>query len=187
MPTVFRHSNRKIYLPIHVDDLLVVGAAFDCKCFFEALSGHFNLKSTGPFSCGGPAEVQYLKKNVIVTREGIVVEPCKQYTPKLLELLHIENRRDKTCPHQNNLEVYSPEKILPGELLRADQRRVFRGGPGLCLYFAQERPDAQEAVRVLSTYTRGPTVVQYLFLNILQVIPRARLSIDFFFPTAMLE
>ena len=26
MPTVFRHSDRKMYLKIHVDDLLVIGS-----------------------------------------------------------------------------------------------------------------------------------------------------------------
>ena len=93
-----------------------------------------------------------------MTPDGIVVEPCKQYIPKLLELLHIENRREKTCPHHNNLEVYSRDKVLPGEILSAEQTRVFRGGLGLCLYLAQDRPDVQEAVRVLSTCMGTPTV-----------------------------
>ena len=158
MPTVFRHTERRVYLTIHVDDLLVIGSDFDCKWFLDELSLHFNLKSSGPFSSSEPAEVQYLKKNIIITPDGIVVEPCKQYIPKLLELLHVENRREKTCPHHNNLEAYSRDKILPGELLNAEQARVFRGGLGLCLYLAQDRPDVQEAVRVLSTYMGSPTV-----------------------------
>ena len=158
MPTVFRHTDRRVYLTIHVDDLLVIGSDFDCKWFLKELSLHFNLKSSGPFSSSDPAEVQYLKKNIIITPDGIVVEPCKQYIPKLLELLHVETRREKTCPHHNNLEAYSRDKILPGELLNAEQARVFRGGLGLCLYLAQDRPDVQEAVRVLSTYMGSPTV-----------------------------
>ena len=158
MPTVFRHTDRRVYLTIHVDDLLVIGSDFDCKWFLNELSLHFNLKSSGPFSSSEPAEVQYLKKNIIITPDGIVVEPCKQYIPKLLELLHVENRREKTCPHHNNLEAYSRDKILPGEMLNAEQARVFRGGLGLCLYLAQDRPDVQEAVRVLSTYMGSPTV-----------------------------
>ena len=56
------------------------------------------------------------------------------------------------------MEVYSRERILPGELLNAEQARIFRGGLGLCLYLAQDRPDVQEAVRVLSTYMGSPTV-----------------------------
>ena len=136
----------------------LLNAEFDCKWFLKELSLHFNLKSNGPFSCGEPAEVQYLEKKIIVIPDGVVVEPCKQYIPKLLELLRIENRREKTCPHRNNLEVYSREKILPGELLNAEQTRIFRGGLGLCLYLAQDGPDVQEAVRVLSTFMGSPTM-----------------------------
>ena len=158
MPTVFCHSERRIFLTIHVDDLLVIGSEFDCGWFLKELSVHFNLKSNGPFRCDQPAEVQYLKKNIIITPDGIVIEPCKQYIPKLLELLHVENRREKACPHHNNLEVYDRNKVLAGELLDQEQTRVFRGGLGLCLYLAQDRPDVQEAVRVLSTFMGSPTV-----------------------------
>ena len=62
MPTVFCHSDRRIFLTIHVDDLLVIGSEFDCGWFLKELSVHFNLKSNGPFRCDQPAEVQYLKK-----------------------------------------------------------------------------------------------------------------------------
>ena len=119
---------------------------------------HFNFKSSGPFQCGEPAEDQYLKKNIIITPDGITIEPCKQYVPKLLELLHVENRREKTRPHHNNLDVYEREKVLTGELLNQEKTRIFRGGLGLCLYLAQDRPDIQEAVPVLSTFMGSPTV-----------------------------
>ena len=95
MPTVFRHGEKTIYLTIHVDDLLVAGSMFDCKWFLDELSKHFNLKSSGPFPCGQPAEVQYLKKSLMITPDGIAIEPLKQYIPKLLELLHVENGREK--------------------------------------------------------------------------------------------
>ena len=35
MPTVFRHTDRRVYLTIHVDDLLVIGSDFDCKWFLN--------------------------------------------------------------------------------------------------------------------------------------------------------
>ena len=56
------------------------------------------------------------------------------------------------------LDVYDREKILTKELLNPEQTRVFRGGLGLALYLAQDRPDIQEAVRVLSTYMGNPTI-----------------------------
>ena len=158
MPTVFRHGEKKVYLTIHVDDLLVIGSQFDCKWFLDELSQHFKLKSNGPFQCGQTAEVQYLKKNIIITPDGIAIEPCKQYIPKLLELLHIENRREKSLPNHANLETYHKDRILENECLTGDLVRQFRGGLGLCLYLAQDRPDVQEAVRILSTYMGTPTV-----------------------------
>ena len=67
---LFRHADRRVYLTIHVDDLLAIGSDFDCQWFLSELSLHFNLKSNGPFSSAEPAEVQYLKKNIIVTPDG---------------------------------------------------------------------------------------------------------------------
>lgn len=187
-PTVFCHSDRRISLTIHVDDLLVVGSDFDCNWFLKELSVHFNLKSNGPFRCDQPAEVQYLKKNVIITADGIVIEPCKQYIPKLLELLQVENRREKSCPHHNNLEVYDRNKVLAGEFYGPEQTRVFRGCLGLCLYLAQDRTDVQEAVRVLSTFLGSPTVRALSALRHLACYTsRVRVSMECFFQVAVLE
>ena len=143
---------------MHVDDVLLIGSTFDCNWCLEELSKKFSLKSNGPFRVGQAAELQYLKKNILVSSEGIVTEPCKQYIPKLIELLGVENRREKSCPHHNGLEVYDRERILPKELLNPEQTKIFRGGLGLCLYLAQDRPDIQEAVRVLSTFMGSPTI-----------------------------
>ena len=68
MPTVFRHGERRVYLTIHVDDLLVIGSTFDCQWFLSELEKNFNVKSNGPFPYGEVGEVQYLKKNLILTR-----------------------------------------------------------------------------------------------------------------------
>ncbi len=158
MPTVFKHGEKKIYLTIHVDDLLVIGSTFDCNLFLKGLSKHFNLKSNGPFPCGQVAKVQYLKKNVISIPDGIAIEPCKQYIPKLLELLHVENRREKSLPKHANLEAYHKDRVLSNENLTGDLVKQFRGGLGLCLYLAEDRPDIQESVRVLSAYMGSPTL-----------------------------
>ena len=56
------------------------------------------------------------------------------------------------------MDVYEREKVLTGELLNQEKTRIFRGGLGLCLYLAQDRPDIQEAVPVLSTFMGSPTV-----------------------------
>lgn len=43
--------------------------------------------------------------------------------------------------------------------------KTFRGGLGLCMYLAKDRPDIQKSVKVLSTYMDIPTVRALLALK----------------------
>ena len=70
----------------------------------------------------------------------------------------MENRREKSLPNHANLEAYHKDKVLSNENPTGDLVKQFRGGLGLCLYLAQDRPDIQESVRVLSTYMGSPAV-----------------------------
>ena len=158
MVTVYKHKVKQMYVTIHVDDLLVIGSHDDCNWFKEEISKCFTVKSDGPYSTDDKWESQYLKRTLICNETGIVVEPNKKYIPKLLELLKIENRRGKSLPHHAQLESYSAERVLEKEKLGADDSRIFRGGLGICLYLAQDRPDVQESVRTLSGYMGCPTI-----------------------------
>ena len=89
-------------------------------------------------------------KRTLICTTGIVVEPNKKYIPKLLELLKIENRRGKSVPHHAQLEAYSADRVLEAEKLNIAESKVFRGGLGICLYLAQDRPDSQESVKTLA-------------------------------------
>ena len=180
MPTVLKHGEKKIYLTIHVDDLLVIGSIFDCNWFLAELSKHLNLKSDGPFPCGQVAEVQYSKKNLIWTPDGIANEPCKQYIPKLLELLRVENRREKSLPNHANLEAYHKDKVLSKENLTGDLVKQFRGGLGLCLYLAQDRPVIQESVRVLSNIREVQQFVLFQLWGIWHATWRVVWKLEYF-------
>ena len=158
MVTVYKHRVKRMYITIHVDDLLVVGSHDDCNWFKEQISKCFTVKSDGPYNIDDKWECQYLKRTLICTESGIVVEPNKKYIPKLLELLKIENRRGKSLPHHAQLESYSADRVLEREKLGAEESKIFRGGLGICLYLAQDRPDVQESVRTLSGYMGCPTV-----------------------------
>ena len=136
----------------------MIGSNDDCNWFKEEISKCFTVKSDGPYSTDEKWESQYLKRTLICNESGIVVEPNKKYIPKLLELLKIENRRGKSLPHHAQLESYSAERVLEKEKLGADDSRIFRGGLGICLYLAQDRPDVQESVRTLSGYMGCPTI-----------------------------
>ncbi len=158
MVTVYKHQTKIMYVTIHVDDLLVIGSRDDCVWFREEISKCFTVKCDGPYSVDEKWECQYLKRTLICTETGIVVEPNKKYVPKLLELLKMENRRGKSLPHHAQLESYSADRVLGAEKLNVAESKVFRGGLGICLYLAQDRPDVQESVKTLSGYMGCPTV-----------------------------
>ena len=158
MVTVYKHRVKCMYITIHVDDLLVIGSNDDCIWFKEHISKCFTVKSDEPYNMDEKWECQYLKRTLVCTESGVVIEPNKKYIPKLLELLKIENRRGKSLPHHAQLETYSAERILEAEKLSVEESKVFRGGLGICLYLSQDRPDVQESVRTLSGYMGCPTV-----------------------------
>ena len=158
MVTVYKHRVKCMYITIHVDDLLVIGSQDDCEWFKIEISTCFTVKSEGPYSLDEKWECQYLKRTLIGTETGIVVEPNKKYIPKLLELLKMENRRGKSLPHHAQWEVYSAERVLEAEKLNIAEIKVFRGGLGIRPYLAQDRPDIQESVNTLAGYMGCPTV-----------------------------
>ena len=91
-----------------------------------------------------------------------MIEPNKKYIPKLLELLKMENRRGKSLPHHAQLESYSADRVLEAEKLGISESKVFRGGLGICLYLAQDRPDIQESVKTLAGYLALPDSQGYV-------------------------
>ncbi len=70
--------------------------------------------------------------------------------PKLLGLLKIEHRRVKSLPNHSELETYSADRILNSERLSEAASKCFRGGLGICLFLAQDRPDIQGSVETMS-------------------------------------
>jgi len=160
MVTAYKHKVKCVcvYITIHVDDLLVVGSCDDCNWFKEQISKCFTVKSDGPYSIDDKWECQYLKRTLICTESGIVIEPNKKYIPKHLEPLKMANRRGKSLPHHAQLEAYSTDRVLEAEKLGVGESKVFRGGLGICLYLSQDRPDVQESVKTLSGYMGCPTV-----------------------------
>ena len=105
MVTVYKHKVKCMYITIHVDDLLIIGAQDECEWFKAEISQCFPVKSEGPYSLDERWECQYLKRTLISNETGIVI-PNKKYIPKLLELLKMENRRGKSLPHHAQLESY---------------------------------------------------------------------------------
>ena len=107
-PTIYRHQDPKklIYLTVHVDDVLLVCNEEDTEWFLDCIKT-LTVKRDGPHAQGSNSKVYYLKKQITLCEDGILVQPSAL---------------------------------------------------GLILYIAQDRPDIQFAVKVLSTYMTSPSI-----------------------------
>ena len=143
MVTVYKHKDKPRYVTIHVDGLLVVGPFDECHWFGAELPKTFTGKSEGPYNVDDHWECPYFKTNFVCAEQGIVV-----YIPRLLELLKIVNRRVKSPPRHSKLETYTADRILNSEKVSEAGSKCFRGGVGLCLNLAQDRPITNKALRL---------------------------------------
>ena len=165
MPTVFKHSTRKMFLMIHVDDVLVASGVEDWTWFSKMVRKQLTMSAEGPFEYGSNNTFCYLKKKVVLARQGIFVQPNPSYIKKMVELLELHGKKTKTLPRHSNLEVYDKDNIKEHERLDAEDQRMFRSGLGLALYIAQDRPDIQQSLKTLSTYMAGGTKLAYTALR----------------------
>ena len=138
MPTVFKHVERKIFMMIHVDDVLVTCNPDDWAWFSTMVRTHLTMNSEGPFRFNSGETLYYLKKKVMLARQGIFIQPNPSYIKKMVELLGLEGKKAKSLPHHSSLEVYSKDDIKDNERLDTEGQRIFRSGLGLALYIAQD-------------------------------------------------
>ena len=123
------------------------------------------MNSEGQFRFNSGETLYYLKKKVMLARQGIFIQPNPSYIKKMVELLGLEGKKAKGLPHHSSLEVYSKDDIKDNERLDAEGQRILRSGLGLALYIAQDRPDIQQALKTLSTYMAGGTKLAFTALR----------------------
>ncbi|CAK9101753.1 Reverse transcriptase Ty1/copia-type domain-containing protein [Durusdinium trenchii] len=128
MPTVFKRSTRKMFLMIHVDDVLVASGIEDGTWFSKMVRKQLTMNAEGPFEYGSNNTFYYLKKKVVLARQGIFVQPNPSCIKKMVELLELHGKKTKTLPHHSNLEVYDKDNIKEHERLNAEDQRMFRSG-----------------------------------------------------------
>jgi len=74
-PTIFRHRdvNRKVFVDIHVDDILLVCKPADVEWFQSRVGVTLTMKVDGPHMPGDGSQVMYLKKRMTMKPGGILV------------------------------------------------------------------------------------------------------------------
>ena len=106
-PTIMKlvNSERRVYLSVHVDDVLLVGNEKDLEWFKKEVASGLTIKVDGPHAQGSGDTMFYLKKRITLLPEGILVQPNGTYIPKLINMLKISGRRKKGLPHHVVLET----------------------------------------------------------------------------------
>ena len=106
-PTIMKlvNSERRGYLSVHVDDVLLVGSEKDLEWFKKEVASGLTIKVDGPHAQGSGDTMFYLKKRITLLPEGIWLQPNGTYIPKLINMLKISGRRKKGLPHHVVLET----------------------------------------------------------------------------------
>ena len=159
-PTILRHKdlNRKVYVNIHVDDILLVCNPGDVEWFQSTVDATLTMKVDGPHLPGSGNQLMYLKKRMTMQPNGSLIQPNSTYIPKLVALMKVSGRRKKGLPYHATLENFNADLMVESELLDTEQAATFRSGLGLALYLAMDRPDIQFAVKTLASYMSKPTI-----------------------------
>eukprot|EP00435_Cladocopium_sp_Y103_P035839 s3673_g9.t1 len=159
-PTILRHKdiNKKIFVNIHVDDILLVSNPGDVEWFQQTVGATLTMKLDCPYLPGSGKQLMYLKNRMTMQSDGILIQPNSTYIPKLVALMKGSGRRKKGLPYHATLENFNADLLVESELLDAEQAATFRSGLGLALYLAMDRPDVQCAVKTLSSYMSRLTI-----------------------------
>ena len=84
-PTTIRliDDTRRIFLSVHVDDILLICKPGDVKWFTETAGKSVTMKVDGPRSQCEGGVLYYLKK-ISLFQEGVLIQPNGAYIPKLI-------------------------------------------------------------------------------------------------------
>ena len=171
MPTIFRHTSRELFLTIHVDDILLIGSADDIQWYDKTFKQIFTMKNSEMCSVASGGEINYLKKRITCMvsspsqAPGILLQPNKAYIPKLVQMFKLDGKKSKSLPHHADLSVYHADSVSEIDWLKGEEVTLFRSGLGIALYLAQDRPDIQHTVRVLSSFMGSPTKKALVWLK----------------------
>ena len=95
MPTVFKHSTRKMIFMIHVEDVLVASGVEDWTWCSEMVRKQLTLKAKRLFEHGSDNALYYMKKTVVLARQGIFAQPNPSHIKKWSSYLSYMARKPR--------------------------------------------------------------------------------------------
>ncbi|CAE7362239.1 unnamed protein product [Symbiodinium sp. CCMP2456] len=136
---------------VHVDDGLLGGLPHSVDAVVEVLEKRYKVQVSDPVSKPGDS-LKFLKKDLTVTRDGLVIRLDEKYLNKVCEHLNITNPRHRRVPCTQDILGKDDSPELP-----VAQASLFRAAIGSLLYISPERPDAQFAIGALARCMSRPT------------------------------
>ena len=100
---------------IHVDDVLVTCNPDGWAWFSAMARTHLTMNSEDPFRFNSGETLYYLKKKVMLARQGVFIQRNLSHIKKMVELLELEGKKAKCLPHRSSLEVYSKDETKDSE------------------------------------------------------------------------
>ena len=133
-PTMMRSSTRveggnkrKLYLTIHVDDLLIVGVEDEVERFIKFMeSKSWRVEKTGPLYAG---PFHYLKRSMEIVDKGVTIRPDQEHIKELAKVTNVLNRNPRSTPGDGNFTKLKKDD----EAMPAAQVTLYRSAVGKLL------------------------------------------------------
>ena len=122
-----------MFTNVHIDDILLVGSTEDCEWFESESNKVLKMKKDGPCGVGDDQTIMYLKRELEFRNNEFYLRTNRKYIPKLVEMMEVAERRNKTLPYHPGLDTYDPKAVDEKELLGEESAKKFRSGSGICL------------------------------------------------------
>ena len=150
MPGVLKHAHRRIWIVVHVDDLLCSGSPDDLEWLSKNLKSHYELK-TQLIGWDHDNQGKYLKRTIRWDREGITWAPNEKHCEILMAEFGLEDCNPVRVPVTT--ETVNLETTVP---MSAEKSKQFRSAAARVNYLAQDRPDLAVASCLCASRMANP-------------------------------
>ena len=149
-PGVYFHSVRDLWMTVHVDDFLLVGATDAVEWFRHAISADYDI-TYAALGAGPDKSVKYLNRVISMSEEGVKIEGDEKHVKILLnEWGLIDSKGVDTPVVKDEVAGHRTEPMT------SQQATLFRRGAARVNYMSQDRPDLSVASRMLSQRMSNP-------------------------------
>ena len=150
---LFINDEKKLYLLLYVDDLLLlVKDHKDKDWFFNELGSHVLLKHTGHLKEG--TSLKFLGRQLTHRGDNMLVSPLSQYIEELLSMYNLDKCRPATTTGNSQLKPTVEDE----EPLSTEEHSKYRTAVGKLQWLVGIRPDLAYATKELARGLHAPTV-----------------------------